>query len=184
MIEAEIKARVADPDALARVLAQRAAPRVEIYRDTYYDTPDERLDRAGQELRVRTVDGAAGSRTVLTFKGAAVDEASGSKPERETGVEDAAATHALLRGLGYVPSIAFEKHCRNYAFHAYGRDLLATLVSVPELDGHFLEVETLAPEPDLAAALADVHRILIELGVGEADLTRELYTDAVRARRG
>ncbi len=61
--------------------------------------------------------------------------------------------------------------------------MLATLVRVPELDGTFLEVETMADEGDLAAALRDVREVLGELGIGEQDLTTEQYTDAVAARR-
>ncbi|GAA3979660.1 hypothetical protein GCM10022232_09580 [Streptomyces plumbiresistens] len=50
----------------------------------HYDRPDESLTKAGEELRVRTVRGTDGTRTVLTYKGAAVDEDSGSRPEDET----------------------------------------------------------------------------------------------------
>ncbi|MEW2163876.1 hypothetical protein AB0912_12885 [Streptomyces sp. NPDC007084] len=39
---------------------------------------------------------------MLTFKDAAVDEESGSKPEHETEVAEADAVHAVLRGLGHV----------------------------------------------------------------------------------
>lgn len=184
MIEAELKARVHAPEEVLRRLDERATGRAEVYQDTYYDDPDGALDKRDQELRVRTVHGADDTRTVLTFKGAKVDEASGSKPEHETRVGDAEAVHAMLQGLGYVPVIAFEKRCRNYDFEARGRRMLATLVRVPEVDGTFLELETLVDEDEVAAALADVRGVLEELGIGEDDLTRELYTDAVRARRG
>lgn len=166
-----------------RQLDERATARVEVYRDTYYDRPDGSLEKADQELRVRTVHGADGTRTVLTFKGAAVDEDSGSKPEHETVVEDAGAAHAILRGLGHVELIAFEKRCRNYDFEAHGRHVLATLVRVPEIDGTFLEVETLVEESELSQALADVRSVLSDLGISAADLTRETYTGAVAAQR-
>jgi adenylate cyclase class 2 len=81
-------------------------------------------------------------------------------------------------------SIAFEKRCRNYQFTASGRRMLATLVRVPEIDGTFLEVETLVDEDDVRSALDDVRDVLAELGIAEEDLTTELYTDAVAARRG
>ncbi|MFJ7207487.1 class IV adenylate cyclase [Streptomyces sp. NPDC098789] len=184
MIEAELKARVQSPEAVMRALDERAAARVEVYKDTYYDDLEGALEKAGQELRVRTVHGVDDTRTVLTYKGAVVDEESGSKPEHETRVEDAEAVHAMLRGLGYVPVIAFEKRCRNYDLDELGRRMLATLVRVPEIDGTFLELETLADEDDLAAALSDVRSVLAELGIVEADLTRELYTDAVASHRG
>ncbi|MFI0188424.1 class IV adenylate cyclase [Streptomyces sp. NPDC017082] len=183
MIEAELKARVQAPEAVMRQLDQRAPAQIEVYRDTYYDRPDGSLDQADQELRVRTVHGADSTRTVLTFKGAAVDEASGSKPEHETVVADADEAHAILRGLGHAPVIAFEKRCRNYSFEARGRQMLATLLRVPEIDGTFLEVETLVAEGDVPAALADIRVTLEELGIGPDDLTRETYSGAVAAQR-
>lgn len=183
VIEAELKARVHAPETVLRLLDERATGRAEVYQDTYYDDPAGGLEASDQELRVRTVHGADDTRTVLTFKGAKVDEASGSKPEHETRVSDAEAVHAMLHGLGYVPVIRFEKRCRNYEFEAHGRKMLATLVRVPEIDGTFIELETIVAEPDVAAALDDVRSVLADLGIGESDLTTELYTDAVRAAR-
>ncbi|MGW6056807.1 class IV adenylate cyclase [Streptomyces sp. NPDC055189] len=183
MIEAELKARVHAPEAVMRHLETLAAARVEVYRDTYYDRPNRTLEQGGEELRVRTVHGSEGTRTVLTFKGEAVDTASGSKPEYETHVDDAAAVHAILRGLGYVEFIAFEKRCRNYVFEARNRRMLATLVRVPEIDGTFLEIETLVDASDVTPALDDIRATLVELGIGAENLTRELYTDAVAAQR-
>lgn len=184
MIEAELKARVHAPEAVMRELEELAPARVEVYQDTYYDLPDGALDKRDQELRVRTVHGADGTRTILTFKDAKVDEVSGSKPEHETRVDDAEAVHSMLRGLGYVPVIAFEKRCRNYEFERAGRSMLATLVRVPEVDGTFIEVETLVDEDDVQAALDDIRAAIHALGIGPEDLTRERYTDAVVARRG
>ena len=63
--------------------------------------------------------------------------------------------------------------------------MLATLVRVPELDGVFLEVETLADDQaELQPALDDERRVLGELGLAETDLTTELYTDMVARERG
>ncbi|MGW4383766.1 class IV adenylate cyclase [Kitasatospora sp. NPDC004531] len=186
-IEAELKARVREPARLAaRLDAWAGGPgRAEVYRDVYFDRPGGELAADGAELRVRTVTGESGAvRTVLTYKGAAVDAASGSKPETETPVADPVALRAILRGAGLVEVIAFEKRCRNWERTEDGRPLLATLVEVPELAGAFLEVETpAADEAGLPAALAAVRRVLGRLGVAEADLTTELYTDAV-ARAG
>ncbi|MGW6271151.1 class IV adenylate cyclase [Streptomyces sp. NPDC055060] len=183
MIEAELKAQVHAPEAVMRQLETLAAARVEVYQDTYYDRPNRLLEQGGEELRIRTVHGADGTRTVLTFKGEAVDVASGSKPEHETLVDDPVALHAILRGLGFVESIAFEKRCRNYAFETRGRRMLATLVRVPEIDGTFLEVETLVDASDLTPALDDIRATLVDLGISQDDLTTELYTDAVAAQR-
>ncbi|MFD8756947.1 class IV adenylate cyclase [Kitasatospora sp. NPDC059577] len=189
-IEAELKAVVRDPGrVLARLEERYGSGRAEVYHDTYYDAPDGSLLGGDRELRIRTVHGPNGTRTVLTYKGARVDEASGSKWEAETRVEDAEATHQIIRGLGFTPRIRFEKRCRNHAFERDGRRFLATLVRVPELDvpgldATFIEVETAAADRDgLGAALDAVRAVLADLGVGEEDLTAELYTDAVAAAR-
>ncbi|MGW2253424.1 class IV adenylate cyclase [Kitasatospora sp. NPDC001660] len=184
-IEAELKAVVRDPEGVLKQLEdQHGAGRAEVYLDTYYDAPDGSLMGGDREVRIRTVHSPDDTRTVLTYKGARIDEASGSKPEAETRVEDADAAHEILRGLGYVPRIAFEKRCRNYGFGRNGRRLLATLVRVPELDATFIEVETAAAtESDLGPALAVVRAVLTDLGIGEDDLTTESYTDAVAAVR-
>lgn len=91
----------------------------------------------------------------------------------------------MLRGLGYVPAIAFQKRCRNYEFSSHGRRFLATLVQVPEIEGTFLEVETMVPEEEkeLSLALNDVRSVMGELDIREDDFTTELYTDAVAAHR-
>lgn len=183
MIEAELKARVRDPQHVHAELEKRGAGRAEVYADTYYDTADGSISGSDRELRVRTIHGADSTRSVLTYKDARVDEASGSKPEHETEVTDPAAVHATLRGLGYVPLIAFEKRCRNYDIEARGRRMLATLVQVPEIDGHFIELETIVVDDELRDALADVRAVLAELGIGDDDLTTETYTDAVAASR-
>lgn len=65
-----------------------------------------------------------------------------------------------------------------------GRELLATLVTVPELDGTFIELETVVPEAELAEALEVVRTTLRQLGITDSDLTTEQYTDAVLATRG
>jgi adenylate cyclase, class 2 len=138
------------------------------------------------ELRVRTVTDELGrTRALLTFKQPAVDQTSGSKPEHETAVEDADVLVTVLTALGVEQIIAFEKRCVNYRFTAQGRDLLATVVTVPELaERTFLELETLADPSDVDAALHVVRSTLRELGIEDSDLTTQSYTDAVATRRG
>ena len=86
-------------------------------------------------------------RAVLTYKKPAADSASDSKPEHETKVADAAVVDEILSALGLEHLVAFEKHCANYRFTAQGRDMLATLVTVPEIDGTFLELEPSPTRP-------------------------------------
>lgn len=176
MIEAELKARVRDPDTLHERLSELAAGEPNTYRDVYYDRPDRDLAAAGRELRLRTIDG---DRSFLTYKEPAVDTASGSKPEHETQVTNPTAVDTLLWGLGLEIMVAFVKHCTNYRFRARGRDLLATVVTVPEINGTFLELETMTDTDGADAALADIRAVLSQLGIAAEDLTTELYTDAV-----
>ncbi|HUL25302.1 MAG TPA: hypothetical protein VLW44_05975 [Streptosporangiaceae bacterium] len=56
--------------------------------------------------------------------------------------------------------------------------------TVPELEGTFLEVETMtASADDLGAALDVIRALLDELDVPESGMTSELYTDAVMRHR-
>lgn len=183
MIEAEMKARVHDPAALVGRLRRLAGEEISVYRDTYYDRPGGELSAQGRELRVRVVETGSIRRAVVTYKEPPADAASGSKPEHETTVADPAVVDTILRALGMEHLVAFEKHCANYRFTARGRDLLATVVTVPEIAGTFIELETLADEAELARALGDVRAILRDLGISDEDLTTEQYTDAVMRSR-
>ncbi|MGH3772327.1 MAG: class IV adenylate cyclase [Pseudonocardiaceae bacterium] len=184
-VEAELKALARNPERIHAALSRRAVGEHSIYSDRYFDYPDRRWTRQGTELRVRTVtDDLGQTRAVLTFKQPAVDEASGSKPEHETAVENADMLVTVLTALGVEQIIAFEKRCVNYRFTAQGRDLLATMVTVPELAGQtFIELETLADPDDVHAALDIVRSVLRELGIKDSDLTTQAYTDAVATRR-
>jgi adenylate cyclase, class 2 len=182
VIEAELKARVRDPRSLHQQLRKLAAGEQGVYRDTYYDRPGRDLTVSGRELRLRTVQTGSRQRSLLTYKEPAVDAASGSKPEHETEVASPETVDVLLLGVGLEHLVSFEKHCTNYCFLAEGRDLLATVVTVPELDGTFLELETMADPADTEAALTAIRAVLPRLGIVGDDLTTEQYTDAVLAQ--
>lgn len=185
MIEAELKVVVRDPDQLHGLLSERAEGVRSTYTDRYFDLPDGRLTEQDRELRVRTVtDDAGGVRVVLTYKEPPVDDACGSKPEHETTAADADVLVTVLTALGAAEVIAFSKHCVNYRFDAHGRQMLATVVRVPELAGQtFIELETLAEADDVPAALDAVRAVLGELGIEPEDLTTDTYTDSVAPHR-
>lgn len=183
MIEAEYKARLDDPDAVRAKLKERAQAERVSYRDVYFDAADRTLGRADREFRLRTISGVNGTHHLLTFKDAAVDTVTGSKPEFETIVGEREPMEEIIERLGYAPTIELTKQCENFRFVAAGRELLASIVTVPELDGTFLELETQASKKDLQAVLADLREVLSELGVSEDQLTTELYTDAVADKR-
>jgi adenylate cyclase class 2 len=83
-VEAELKARLRDPEQVRQRLAERAPAEHRVYADRYFDFPDRRLTAAGYEVRLRTITDNGGARSLLTFKEPAVDAVSGSKPEHET----------------------------------------------------------------------------------------------------
>ncbi|WP_046472272.1 class IV adenylate cyclase [Allosalinactinospora lopnorensis] len=177
-IEAELKARVRDVRGVKERLREFAAEQVAVYRDTYYDRPGRELTSEGRELRVRVVERDTERRVLLTYKTPVVDDESGSKPEDETRVGSPEVLDTILRGLGFEHLVKLVKHCANYTFTVDGRECTATLVTVPELDGTFLEVETLVDDNELTDGLATVRRVLSDLGIGDDDLTTEQYTDA------
>ncbi|WP_219464012.1 class IV adenylate cyclase [Nonomuraea rhizosphaerae] len=185
-IEAELKARVHDPVKVRQALRERAMPEECRYADTYYDSPARPLTSSDRELRVRTVTTARQIRTILTYKAPAIHQPTRSKPETETEAADPKALDTILRALGYEPVISYEKHCTNWSYRTSGRRLLASLVTVPELDGTWLEIETLVDDAaDLAGALEVIRAEMFSLGIEEHDLTTELYTEAVaRSRAG
>jgi adenylate cyclase, class 2 len=183
VIEAELKARVRNPEALRERLLTLAAGESSIYRDTYYDWPGRELSAGGRELRLRLIEAAGRRQALLAYKEPAIESISGSKPEHETEVGSPSAVDVMLRALGLVHLVAFEKHCTNYRFAIRGRDMLATVVRVPELDGTFVELETMTDEDGTAAALTDLRAVLGQLGIIHDDLTSEQYTDAVLKAR-
>ncbi len=183
-IEVELKARVRAPNRVKKLLDGLTSGETSIYRDAYYDDANQALTASGRELRIRTVTSERSMRILLTYKAPAVDQESGSKPEYETEAADAQVLEAILRNLGYERLISFEKHCVNWRFEAEGRSMFATLVTVPELDGTFLEIETMADDPDqVPGALKAVRAQMVDLGILDDDFTTELYTEAVKRKR-
>jgi adenylate cyclase class 2 len=183
VIEAEIKARLSNPAQVRQRLEQWATGTPETYVDTYFDTPERSLSVRDQELRIRTISGPNGTRHLLTYKGQPVDAVTQSKPEFETLVSDREAAATILTSLGFPAEVAFTKECVNYALDRANRNFLATVVTVPEIEGTFLEVETQAADDDVNAALDAVRHLLGELGVDQTQWTTGTYTDAVRAAR-
>lgn len=183
-VEAEQKARVRDPDAVEKSLARYGKLRRSTYRDTYFDSSDGALVARNHELRVRVIEADDNATALLTVKGSVLDQASGSKQETETTIGDAESTKTVLEQLGYRTYVELTKQCVNVDLEVHGYAMLATLVTVPELDGTFVELETvIADDADLQAALDAVHATLADLGIPESDYTSETYTGAVLAAR-
>lgn len=96
-----------------------------------FDTPDRRLERDHQALRLRQ-----DSISTLTFKGPSrFREGIRVRTEIETGVDDFARARLLLEALGYVVTFEYEKFRTTYAFEG-------TSIMLDELPyGDFVEIE-------------------------------------------
>jgi adenylate cyclase class 2 len=182
-IEVELKARVHDADNVLARLRSKSHGQPSTYRDTYYDWPDRRLEHAGrQELRIRVIEADSETRALWTFKGAMLDAA--STPEFETMVTEPEMARAILAQLGLEPVITYTKHCVNFTFDTDSHQVKATVVRVPELEGTFLEIETLVlDETAIDPAQAVIRGVLAELDIAEPDLEPTFYVDMVAGRR-
>lgn len=100
------------------------------------DFPDDRLERAGCALRLRTY----GPRSVLTFKGRVVEDSIFKKREEvETSVGDPAALRALLEALGMEVSFQYSKFREIYTVRFKSRPVIVCLDETPV--GDFVELE-------------------------------------------
>jgi adenylate cyclase, class 2 len=132
--EIEIKFRVADVRALARML--RAAgfrlvtPRTDEI-NTLYDLPGDVLRARRELLRLRRY----GSVWTLTHKRGGKKGRHSSRVELETGVADGKKMDAILRGLGYSPTFRYEK------FRAEWTDAKGNVVVDETPIGNFCEIE-------------------------------------------
>jgi adenylate cyclase class 2 len=130
-LEIEAKFWVRDLDAFrARVVsagAQIVTPRL-LEHNERFDTPDGRLRRSGEVLRLRR-----DQRQTLTFKRALASPE--MRSETELQIDDLEAARNLLVGLGFVPIFVYEKY----------REVLALADSQVMLDelpfGSFVEIE-------------------------------------------
>jgi adenylate cyclase class 2 len=65
-----------------------------------------------------------------------------------------------------------------------GLRIVATAVAVPELDGTFVEIETLVSDhAPVDAAYAAIRRVPADLGLSDSDLEPAFYIDMISARR-
>jgi adenylate cyclase, class 2 len=163
--EIEIKLRIADPPALRRRLRALGARLFSSVheRNVVFDTPQQRLRKKGQLLRLRLESARGRSkasvRAVLTYKGPAVPRLGrfSRAPRRykireevETPVSHPALLERILAGLGLHPSFRYEKYRSTYRLPRLS-GVLIDLDKTPI--GLFLELEGSPRAIDRAARL-------------------------------
>lgn len=140
-LEVEVKLRI--PGTLGeirRIIKERGFERSKrrvFEQNTLFDTPDLKLRRRREVIRVRRV----GSLGILTYKGVSILSRHKSREELETQVGDPDRLQLILARLGYYPVFRYEKFREE--FERPGREGIITVDETPI--GNFLELEG-APE--------------------------------------
>ncbi|WP_434522410.1 class IV adenylate cyclase [Halorubrum sp. AS12] len=168
MYEVEIKVP-AELDATRERLREAGAERVDArrQRDTYYDAPHREFAETDEALRIRRETPLAegvesppeddsDAAATVTYKGPLLDEASKTRAEHETGVDDGEALAAVFSGLGFEPAATVEKRREFWSYDGF----TVTLDAVTGLD-EYVEIER-AVETE-----------------GEVDAAREAAVDAL-----
>ena len=183
MYEVEIKVP-ADLDATRERLREAGAERVAAVRqrDTYYDAPHREFAETDEALRIRRetplTDGdesPSGSdpdaATAVTYKGPLLEEASKTRAEHETGVDDGEALAAVLSGLGFEPAATVEKRREFWAYDGF----TVTLDAVSGLD-EYVEIERgVESEGEVDATREAAVAALDRLDLDAADQVRTSY---------
>lgn len=163
MIELELKAVVADPDALVTRLRSFGAREEFIGRlvDRRFDYDDARLLAADQVIRVREYQGANGElQTSLEWKGPE-SRHDGYKKREEIGVEtgDTATVIAILARLGLREVRTIERDIRQY-----------------RLDGTVVRMEHYEQMDDLVEVEGegpDIERAISQMGIERREFTAD-----------
>jgi predicted adenylyl cyclase CyaB len=112
-----------------------------IYHDTYYDTVNHDFAASERELRLRRILTGSQETILLTYKETPFDKKSKSKNEHEVIVNSYEKADNILKHLGYLTDVSFNKHCQvtqvQYGFY----DINITLTDIEELSDAFMEIE-------------------------------------------
>lgn len=153
--------------------------------DTYYDAPHREFKETDEALRIREetdkgkADGetkknrtaAKGEETTqLTYKGPLVDDASKTREESETVVDNRETMDTILKNLGFSPAAVVEKEREQYVFGEY----TVTLDTVSDL-GEFVEVERVSDDTEIETAREGAFSILHALGLDPNEQIRTSY---------
>lgn len=193
MYEVEIKVQ-AELDATRERLREAGAERVDArrQRDTYYDAPHRDFAETDEALRIRretplaAVEGPsegeassedaapepdADAAATITYKGPLLEEASKTRAEHETGVDDGEALAAVLSGLGFEPAATVEKRREFWSYDGF----TVTLDAVSGLD-EYVEIEReVDEESQVDAAREAAVAALDRLGLDADEQVRTSY---------
>lgn len=166
--EVEVKIPWPDLDTLRQKLREAGGTlRTALHEESnvLYDDSAGNLAKSGCVLRLRRAD----EKTILTFKGRARFEGGlKRRPESETMVSDAAATEAILEGLGFRRRFRYEKEREEWTLPGCVIALDHTPI------GNFVEVEG---DP------SEIRRAVVALGLDFASAIPYSYARLYMERR-
>lgn len=153
MFEVELKFSVTDRQPIIdRLVRLGASPLEELeQRDVYFRHPMRDFAATDEALRLRSVNG----RHCVTYKGPVIDAHTKTRREIEVllaeGDEVDRQFSEILGHLGFLPVRSVQKHRTPWHLIWHNRDFEVALDDVADL-GTFVEIETIAAEPDRATA--------------------------------
>jgi adenylate cyclase class 2 len=150
--EIEAKLKVDDFNPLRKRLRERGAIRVGLTHEvnTFYDDANHSLRTADRGLRIRQNRHESGQvEYIITVKGPQQSGDFKNREEAEVKVADGNDAAAVLRGLGYQPTLSFEKRRESWKLEG----CKVELDELPIL-GRFVEIE--GPDADAVSKVGDL----------------------------
>lgn len=182
MTEIELKARVADPQAVRDRLNAGAVFRCAVVKnDSYWHKNGTQPDEANApgravKLRLREENG----NSTVTYKRKEVRGALEVNDEREFCVTDRDSFEIFLTDLDFSPYRTKRKQTEVWDWKAEDGTAVTIELSLVDRLGWFVETEILVPEADTAqveAAAVALQSALALCGLGEDDLEPRFYTE-------
>ena len=166
--EIEAKLKVDSLEEVERTLRQRGASfvRETVQTDIYFDTPDGKLTRGDECLRLRREKIERHERLILAYKGPKQQDDYKKRTEIELEVNGASTAESLLAALGYRKALAFDKKRRLWRLH----NCEVALDELPLL-GAFVEIE--GPNSGTIAQVQEM------LGLSCVPHTRDSYASLI-----
>lgn len=187
MYEIELKAHVADADAVLKALHAFARPAgVTQKRDTYYrlyfQTGGQYLTCRIREEVFEGEDGTESKNVLFTYKRKALVKDGGNaievNDEKECRMDNKDALEAMLLDAGFVVSHKKQKHSQGFVCKTDCGTAHIELCNVPPL-GNFLEVEIMSSAHDketVHRANEAIKGIFKQCGIGEEAIEERYYT--------
>ena len=196
MIEAEIKARISDPDDIKKRFEQLNG----IYKlsllheDIYFNMPKELRDfkNTDEALRIRKsiefendINDSENKTTnyYLTYKGKKIDSLTKSRHELEIQVDDGLQLKEILLLLGFREIFTVKKERELYEFE-YKENVIEALIDyIPILKEYFIEVEIQVATKDALDGVRDIlFSFLSQFGIRREDSIRKSYLELIAQR--